>query len=92
MSKQRSTGHLVFIWFSSFVSVGLLLLAGNAVRSDVGQFRSCNSNSSGLVIHACGKTSLNIGDLILFCLFILCAALVVSLFTHSWRLTKGNKS
>jgi small-conductance mechanosensitive channel len=93
MAKQtkRSFGYVVFVWVMSLLSVGLLLLAGTAVRSDIGQFRSCNSNNSGLVIHACGKSSLNVGDLILFVLFILCAGLVVSLITHSWHATKGEK-
>jgi hypothetical protein len=91
MNKRRSPGYLIFIWITSFLSVGLLLLAGNAVRSDIAQFRSCNSNSSSLAIHACGKTSLNVGDLVLFLLFVLCAGLAVSLFTHSWQASKGGK-
>jgi uncharacterized membrane protein len=91
-STPRPLGYVVGSWVLSFFSLGLLYVAAVAVRSDIGQFRSCNANNAGLVIHACGKGSINTGDVILIGLFILSACLVVSLFTHSWRLVKRTKA
>ena len=88
---QHSMKYLVFLWFCSLLSVGLLYLSGNAVTDTMAAFQSCSSNSTGLSIHNCGKQGLNIGDIIIFALFTLSAALTVSLFTFSWRATRGRE-
>ncbi len=82
---KRSLKFVIFSWFMSFVSLGLLYAAGVAVYSIISSFRSCDANSSGLSISSCGKQALNFGDLVITGLFIACAALVVTLFTAAWR-------
>jgi hypothetical protein len=86
---SRPLWQVVALWVLSLLSVGLLYLAGNAVDADLGSFRSCNSNNSGLTISNCGKQGLNFGDVVLFILFALAACLVVTLFTAAWRTTRG---
>jgi hypothetical protein len=90
MSKpvNRSWKAIVGLWLASLLSVGLLLGSAIAVKSDLSQFRSCNSNTSGLMVHSCGKQSLNPGDLILLALFVLAALLTVSLFTGALRASR----
>ena len=90
-ARRRSPAFIATSWIASFLSLGLLYLAGLAVSSDFAQFRSCSSNN-GLALHSCGKNNVNLGDLILIALFILAALLVVTLFTASWRMTRGSKS
>ena len=89
--KQHSTRFLIFLWVSSILSLLLLYVAGNAVTDSMAAFQSCSSNSTGLEIHNCGKQALNVGDIIIFGLFALAAALTVSLFTASWRATRGRE-
>jgi hypothetical protein len=84
-AKPRSTRFIAFVRVCSFLSLGLLYLAGSAVASDFASFRACSSNSSGLSIHSCGKQSLNVGDVALVLLFILSATMAVTLFTAAWR-------
>lgn len=88
---KHSAKYLAFLWICTLLSVGLLLLAGNAVTDTMASFQSCGSNSSGLEIHNCGKQALNLGDIMIFGLFALAAALTVSLFTASWRATRGRE-
>jgi hypothetical protein len=90
-ATQHSVKYLVFIWACSLLSLLLLYFAGNAVTDSMAAFQSCNSNSTGLSVHNCGKQGLNVGDIILFGLFALSAALSVSLFTASWRATRGRE-
>ncbi len=87
-ARKYSTRFIIIAWVCSFLSLILLYLAGNAVTDSIAAFQSCNSNSTGLSIHNCGKQALNLGDIILFGLFTLSAALTVSLFTASWRATR----
>ncbi len=87
-AKRPSPVLLVLSWVGSLLSIGLLFVFGNAVISDFASFRSCNSNSAGISVAACGKQSLNVGDLMLLLLFALAAALVVTLFTAAWRLSR----
>jgi len=87
--RPRPIWQIVTLWIVSLLSVSLLYLAGSAVDSDLGSFRSCSSNSSGLTIANCGKQGLNIGDVILLALFVLVTCLVVTLFTAAWRITRG---
>lgn len=82
---KRSLKFVIFSWFVSFLSLGLLYAAGTAVYSIFGSFRSCDANSTGLTIASCGKQALNFGDLVIVGLFIACAALVVTLFTAAWQ-------
>jgi hypothetical protein len=77
------------IWLGSIVSLGILAFMALAVKSDLASFRSCNANSSGLSITSCGKQGLNIGDILLLGLFILSAALVVTLLTAASRTIRG---
>ena len=86
-TKQRAPMLIVVTWVSSFLSLGLLFLTGSVLMSDFGSFRSCSHNN-GLTVSSCGKQSLNLGDLMLCILFVLSAALVVSLFTAAWRMSK----
>ena len=87
-ARQYSTKFIIISWICTILSLLLLYAAGNAVTDSVAAFQSCNSNSTGLSIHNCGKQALNIGDIIIFGLFTLSAALTVSLFTASWRATR----
>lgn len=86
-ARNGSKKMMLLSWLGSLASIALLLAAGAAVLSSFSAFRSCDSNSSGLSINACGKQSLNIGDFVLVGLFILTAALTVSVCTASWRMT-----
>lgn len=88
---QYSFKYLAFIWVCSILSVGLLYLAGNALTDSIAAFQSCDTNNTGLSISSCGKQGLNVGDVILFALFAASAALTVSLFTMSWRKTRGRE-
>jgi hypothetical protein len=87
-AKRHSAKFIALLWIASFLSLGLLYFSAGAVESDFAGFRSCSSNSS-LAIHSCGKDSLNLGDVGLVLLFILAAAMVVSLFTAAWRVTRN---
>ena len=86
--RQHTPRAIVSIWLGSLLSLGLLYVAAVAMKSDLGSFRSCNSNSSGLTVSNCGKASLNLGDVVLIGLFVLSACLVVTLFTAAWRTTR----
>lgn len=88
---QHSFKHLAFLWACTVLSVGLLYLAGNALTDSIAAFQSCDTNNTGLSISSCGKQGLNVGDVILFALFMASAALTVSLFTMSWRKTRGRE-
>lgn len=88
---QHSFKHLAFLWVCSILSIGLLYLAGNALTDSIAAFQSCDTNNTGLSISSCGKQGLNVGDVILFALFAASAALTVSLFTMSWRKTRGRE-
>ena len=87
--RSRPVWHVSMLWVASLLSVVLLYLVGGAVDSDLGSFRSCNSNNNGLTIANCGKQGLNFGDVILLALFVLAACLTVTLFTAAWRSTRG---
>ena len=89
--KRRSPQFIVFSWLSALMSAGLLYLMGRMAVSNFSQFRSCDSNNTGLVIQACGKQSFNFGDLLILFLFVLSACLAVSLFTASWRMVRSHK-
>jgi hypothetical protein len=93
-TKSKRTGQppskklFVTTWIGVLLSIGLLFEAGSAVLSDLTGFRSCNSNTSGLSVAVCGKQSVNFGDIMLMILFVAAAALVVSLATVAWRMTR----
>lgn len=87
-AKAYSKKFIAFLWFSSLVSILLLYLAGTALTDTMSAFQSCSGNSTGLSISNCGKQGLNVGDIIIFTLFVLSAALTVSLVTASLRATK----
>lgn len=97
MSKRNDRGQfakshprwvLALSWIGSLLSVALLFVTSSALLGTLGSFRSCNSNSAGLFIHGCGKDGLTLGDVIIFGLFIACAALTLSTVTAAWRLTR----
>jgi hypothetical protein len=90
-SKSTSPKLVIASWSFLLGSVVLLYLVGKITVSNFSQFRSCNANVSGLTIQNCGKQSFNFGDFLILVLFMLSAALVVSLFTHAWRQSKGSK-
>lgn len=83
---RRSPGFIAGSWIASMLSLGLVYAAAIAVRSDFAAFKSCSANDSGLMVSDCGKHSLNTGDFVLILLFILSAALTLSLFTASLRM------
>lgn len=87
-AKKRSPLYIAGSWCASFASLGLLYLATRVLLADLAAFRSCSSNSNGLVVVSCGKRSLNMGDLLLIALFFVSAALVASLFMTAWRATR----
>jgi hypothetical protein len=90
MSKQRrpSITVLAASWAIALLSVGLLIPTGAAVGIEATSFRSCDVNNAGLFVHACGKQSFNLGDALIAVLFLGSIAVVGSLFTHAWRLTR----
>lgn len=98
MNRRRSTDgkfatkhsfrHLAFLWICSLLSIGLLFFTGNALTDSIAAFQSCDVNNTGLSVSSCGKTGLNVGDVIFLGLFIASAVLAVSLFTASWRKTR----
>jgi len=87
-AKAYSKKFILFLWFSSFLSILLLYFAGTALTDTMSAFQSCNTNSTGLSISNCGKQGLNLGDIIIFVLFGLSATLTVSVVTASLRATK----
>jgi hypothetical protein len=86
--REHSPAYYTSIWFGSLLSLLLLWFAANAVVSDAQSLRSCNANSAGLTVSNCGKSSINPGDLVILALFVLSAALSVTLFTAAWRTVK----
>ncbi|MDB5169201.1 MAG: hypothetical protein JWO41_557 [Candidatus Saccharibacteria bacterium] len=87
---HRSPWFILGTWVLGFGSIGLLYLSGRVLSNDIAGFRSC-SDSNGIVVLNCGKSSLNVGDLVLFVLFIACIALTMSLFTAGWRMLQRAK-
>ena len=87
----RSKRFIAFSWVCSLLSLGLLYFSCRVLINDIGGFRSCSANSSGLSIETCGRQAPNVGDLALALFFILCACLAVSLLTGSWRMTRRRK-
>lgn len=90
--RGGSRNFRIFSWVMSFLSLGLLYASGAAVSSTFSAFRPCSSNNTNLVVNGCGKQSLNLGDLIILALFVVSSALVASLFTASWRMTRRRAS
>lgn len=97
MSKRNDQGQfakapakrsLVGSWLLSLLSIGLLWGTASMVKGNFASFRSCSANNNGLYLTNCGKQSLNGGDIVIIGLFLLSAFLTLSLFTHSWRLTR----
>lgn len=83
---KRSLKFVIFSWAVSFASLGLLYAAGSAVYAIFASFRSCDANNTnGLSITACGKLSLNLGDVVIIGLFVAASALTVTLFTAAWQ-------
>lgn len=90
-ARRHSLAFIAGTWIGSFVSLGILYLTGAAVTAELSGFRSCSSNNSGLQVVNCGKQSLNFGDVVLIVLFILSAALAVTMFTAAWRTIRQGK-
>jgi hypothetical protein len=94
MSKRRnkptSIKMLVVIWLATLLGGGLVYVFANALVSTLKTFRSCDSNSAGLMVSACGKQGLNVGDTILLGLFVASVALFVSLCTAAIRMSRRN--
>lgn len=91
IKKRHSPAFIFASWLASVLSIGLVWYSGHALTTSLAGFRSCSANNNDLYISSCGKHALNAGDFILIGLFILSAALVLSLFTGSWRMTRGLK-
>ncbi len=87
-ATRHSPKFIVAAWVASFLSVGLLYAISRVFWSDLASFQSCNTNSSGLSIVSCGKQSPNFGDILIFLVFVMAAALTVSLFTAAWRFSR----
>lgn len=87
-ATRRSPKFIAGAWVAGFLSVGLLYVISRVFTSDLASFRSCNANNSGLSIVSCGKQSPNFGDVLIFLVFVMAAALTVSLFTAAWRFSR----
>jgi hypothetical protein len=81
----KSLSYIICAWIGALISLILLIPTGAIVGSDVGSFRSCNVNDSGLHVNTCGKENLNAGDLLILLVFIGTLIVVLCLFTHAWR-------
>ena len=97
MSRRNDSGQFVKApskrvlagsWVISVLSLGLLWGTASMVKASLSSFQSCSANNNGLTLTNCGKQSLNAGDFMLIILFILAAFLSLSLFTHTWRVTR----
>lgn len=88
LTKRRSPVVVGLSWTAGFVSLGLVYLSGKLLAADLAAFRSCDANSSGLQIASCGKHGINFSDMVLITFFGLSIALVMSLFTASWRMSR----
>lgn len=91
MSKKRpvqkpSLKLLVLTWLGALLSVAILLFAARALVASIASFRSCGDNVA--LVANCGKAALNVGDLVIFCWFVLSAALVASTVTAAQRVTR----
>jgi hypothetical protein len=86
--KRPNAAALISLWVVSLASILLLLPTGSVMSADAGSFRSCSANSTDLFIENCGKRGINGGDILVLFLFFGSLAVVVSLFTHAWRLTR----
>ena len=89
---KRSPKFVAVCWVGSVLSLALLYVLAKAVIADAASFRSCSANDAGITVVNCGKASVNFGDVLLIGLFILSAALTVSLFTAAWRVSQRVKS
>jgi hypothetical protein len=86
--QRPSLPVLCGLWLGALCSLGLLALMSAVLKVDLESFRSCSVNNAGLFVESCGKQSLNRGDALILLLFVASIAIVVSLFTHAWRLTR----
>jgi hypothetical protein len=84
VAAPRSKRAILGIWLAAVLSLGLLFLAGQALLSDLGSFRACNTPGA-LSISNCGKQGLNVGDFVIFVWLVLSAALALSLCTAALR-------
>ncbi len=87
-SLYRRPWFIALTWVCSFASFGLVYLSAKVLAADVAGFRSCHANDTGLQSVACGKASVNFGDLVLFILFAASSALMFSLFTAALRMVR----
>ena len=87
-AARPATWKLVTSWVISVLSLMLLWASAKWVFGDFGSFRSCNNSSDGITIASCGKSSVNLGDLMLIVLFVLIAFFALSVCTYAVRLTR----
>ena len=86
--KRPSIKALSAYWGIALASCSLLAISGVVMWQDIISFRSCNVNNTDLSVTTCGKASVNPGDGLLGVLFLFSFLLVISLFTHAYRLTR----
>lgn len=86
--RRRPVGTIIMSWLGVVVSSFVALPIGNMLVGNVAGFRPCSINSSGITVSSCGKSSVDITDLILAGLFFGAVMLVVCAVTHAIRMTR----
>lgn len=86
--RRRPIGTIIMSWFGAVLSIFVAMPIGNMLVANVAAFRPCSINSSGITVASCGKTSVDITDLILSGLFFGAVMLVVCAVTHAIRMTR----
>jgi hypothetical protein len=92
-AKNYSPAFIIGSLALCFASTLAVWYAWRAFASDIMSFRSCASNNSNLVsdVVSCGKHGVNIGDLILFGLFVATGLLCFGMWTHVVRMVRKDK-
>jgi len=100
MSKRNDKGQyrtryskktLLGTWTVAILSSGLLYVIASYLYTAFASFKSCSANDAGTALSSCGKTALNVGDILLIMLMFASAALAASMFSAAYRMTFKKK-
>lgn len=92
-SQQQtgSRGIKISTWVATLLSFGILYSAVKIFANDLGGYRSCSADNTGLVLVDCGKQSFSSGDYILLGFVLASFVLFVSLGYASYQTVRNRK-
>ncbi|MBC7707897.1 hypothetical protein H7Y63_01605 [Polaromonas sp.] len=86
--QRRPISTIMWSWLGVAFSLLLLVPAAGMVVADASSYRSCSINTSGLTVSACGKSAVDISDLVLLGIFLGSVLLVICAVTHALRMSR----